>query len=132
MGEGTAELLAKVLFAETKDLEDAKAIAWVVKNRAMRPERFGRSIQDVIFAPKQFSGVGAREWGKVEGGKLKGEEEGIYNHMLNISRGVLSGRIADPTGGADHYVNLDLARPSWVGKMEKKVKIGKHTYFKER
>lgn len=132
MGEGTAELLAKVLFAETKDLEDARAIAWVVKNRVKRPERFGSSIHDVIFAPKQFSGVGTKEWGKAERGRFTGGETDIYNHMLNISRGVLGGRIADPTGGADHYVNLDLARPMWVDKMEKKVKIGEHTYFKER
>lgn len=132
MDKGAAELLARVLFAETKDLEDARAIAWVVKNRALRPKRFGRSIHDVIFAPKQFSGVGTEEWGKAERGRFTGVEADIYNHMLNISRGVLSGRIADPTGGADHYVNLDLARPLWADKMEKKVKIGEHTYFKER
>ena len=124
-------MLANLLFSETKDVDDAKGIAHVVKNRVARPDRFGGTMQEVIFAPSQFSGVNTNEWKKATSGKLTKDEENIYKRFLIISKGVLDGTIKDPTGGADHYVNLKLARPSWAKKMEKKIKIGQHTYLKE-
>lgn len=126
-----ASLLAALLFSETKDINDAKGIAWVVRNRTARPKRFNSTLEGVIRAPKQFSGVGSKEWQKAVTGNLTKYERTIYNSMLQVSKDVLGNKILDPTGGADHYVNLELAQPNWIRAMTPKIKIGQHTYFKE-
>ena len=133
---GENALVAKTLFSEvskkSKDIEkDAPAIAWTIINRTSRPERFGATIQDVIYAPKQFSGVGSNEWNKVETGKMNEAEQKIYKRLLQISNGVLTGKITDPTGGADHYFNPKLVKPSWSKKMKKTYSSGAHDYYKE-
>lgn len=124
-------LVANLLFSETKDPNDAVGIIWVIKNRMSNPKRFGRTLSDVIFQSNQFSGVGSKEWNKAVKGKFTPDELSIYNQMTGIAKKVLSNEIPDPTGGADHYVNLDISNPSWTSKMNKKTKIGQHTYFKE-
>jgi len=123
---------ASVLFAETKDLDDANAIASVIMNRAKKPDRFGKTVREVIYAPSQFSGVNSPEWNKAYNQKfVNKEEESIYKQMLQISYQALNGKLKDTTGGADHYVNLELAQPSWSKVYKKTIKVGKHTYFKE-
>lgn len=133
---GEAALLAQLLFSEIsknpKHLEkDAIAVAHVVKNRMSRPERFGSTLQDVIFAPSQFSGVNTNEWNKVSSGKMNEQEQKIYKRLLQISSGVLRGDIPDPTSGADHYFNPKLVKPSWSKKMKNTYTSGAHDYYKE-
>jgi len=60
------ELIRLVLFSETKDIDDAIAIANVIVNRVKRGGRFGETLEDVIYAPKQFSGVNSKEWKKAQ------------------------------------------------------------------
>jgi len=125
-------LLANLLFSETKNIDDAKGIANVVINRMKRPERFGNNLQEVVLAPYQFSGVGSREWQKAESRKFSNDDEAnIYKQMLAISNSALRGNLEDVTNGADHYVNLKLARPKWARVYSKTNKIGEHTYFSE-
>ena len=125
-------LLAATLFSETKDLEDAKGIANVIVNRTKRPERFGGSMQEVILSPYQFSGVGTPEFNKATNLQFKGkDEENIFKQFLSIASSAIRGNLEDNTGGADHYVNLKLARPKWAKVYPKTGKIKDHTYFKE-
>lgn len=124
-------LLAQLLFSETKDPEDAKAIAWVVKNRLARPKRFGATLEDVVYAPKQFSGVGSNEWSKITTNKLTDKEQKIYKKFLQIAGGVWTEQTDDPTSGADHYFNPKLANPSWAKEMEKVLSTSSHDYYKE-
>lgn len=129
-------LLANLLFSEASKNpqhvdKDSTAIAWVVKNRASKPNRFGGSIQDVVFAPSQFSGVGTNEWNKAVSRKFTPEEEKIYKKQLQIASMVLNDKVSDPTGGADHYFNPKLVKPSWSRKMKKTYTSGSHDYYKE-
>ncbi len=126
------QLLAAVLFSETKDLKDAEGIANVVINRSMKPNRFGKTLEEVIYTPSQFSGVGTAEWNKAVNQKfVNKKEENIYKDMLSIAYRARSGKLSDVTNGADHYVNLKLAHPKWADLYDEKAKIGEHTYFKE-
>jgi len=133
---GEIALVSKAIFSETsKDKkffeQDATAIAHVIKNRFSRPERFGKSLQEVIFAPNQFSGVGSNEWKKVISGNMTEQEQDIYKRIVQITSGVWRGETEDPTGGADHYFNPKLANPSWSKKMKKTYTSGAHDYYKE-
>jgi len=127
-----AQTLATLLFSETKDLEDAKGIANVTLNRIKRGGRFGTNIQEVVYAPQQFSGVGTKEWNKAANMQFANKnEENIYKQFLQISNMALNGKLEDNTAGADHYVNLKISNPSWAKKMKQTTKIGQHTYFNE-
>ena len=140
------EDLARTLFAEAdksnmKAFErDATAIGHVINTRMNNPGRFG---EDPIHAPDQFTGVGGDEWNKALEGKLTADEERYYKKAMQIVKGISAGKIADPTGGADHYYNPKLASPAW-GKLttpdsvekdnfyyEPGYKTKSHQYFKE-
>lgn len=128
---------AYTLFAEAdksdmKSFErDATAIAHVINNRKKRPERFADNSYDVVSEPKQFTGVGGEEWMKAATGKLTDDEAKYLKKAFQITSGVERGVIEDPTGGADHYYNPDLAQPDW-GKLKKpsSVKVW-HMYYPE-
>jgi len=124
-------LLASLLFSETKNLDDARGIANVVLNRMKKPEKFGNNLNEVIFAPSQFSGVGSDEWNKVVNNKLTKDDEKIFKEMILISSQALKGQLKDNTGGADHYVNLKKSQPSWSKVYKKTGQIDNHTYFLE-
>ena len=125
------EILANILFSETKDIEDAKHIANVVLNRTKRPERFGSTIEEVVFAPNQFSGIGGNEWNKAVNKKFTPEEEEIYKQFQQVSYLAVTGKLEDKTEGADHYFNPKLAKPKWAAKMKKTVQTKSHAYYKE-
>lgn len=129
------KLFFDVLFAEASkgknSKDDITAIANVIKNRASKPQRFGEGIAGVILAPSQFSGVGSPEFQKAQTQKFTLEEENIYKDIVQIGSGVLSGAIADPTNGADHYFNPKLVRPSWAKKMKKVYDSGSHVFYRE-
>jgi N-acetylmuramoyl-L-alanine amidase len=126
--------LANLLFSEASKNpkvadKDATAIAWVVKNRI--GGRWGETLNDVIYAPKQFSGVGTPEWNKAALGNMTDDEQNIYKRFMQISYGVLNDTIPDPTGGANHYFNPKLAKPKWAKEMTKTYDSGAQTYYKE-
>ena len=126
------QLLGALLFSETKDLEDAKDIASVVGNRMARPNRFGETMEDVIYAPNQFSGVGSDEWNKAVNNKfVNKEEEDIYKSFLSVAHQFVTGQLEDSVDGADHYFNPKLANPSWAKKMKKMKENKFHSYYKE-
>jgi len=127
-----SHLLAATLFSETKDVEDARGIANVIINRSKRPDRFGATIPDVIYAPYQFSGVGTPEFQKAVNLQFENkDEEKIFKQFLSVASSAVRGTLEDNTNGADHYVNLKLSRPSWSKVYPKTTKIGQHTYYKE-
>lgn len=129
--DGT-HLLASTLFSETKDLEDAKGIANVIMTRTKNPNRFGGSLEEVILAPYQFSGVGTPEFKKAAELKFKNkDEEKIFKQFLSVASSALKGTLENNNGGADHYVNLKISKPGWAKVYPKTGKIGEHTYFKE-
>jgi len=130
------QLLATIGFAEvSKDPKifekDAIGIMNVIKNRLKRPERFGVTLYDVILAPNQFSGVGSPEWEKAYQRKFTKEEERIYKRLLQIAHGVLTDKIPDPTGGADHYYNPNFTHPHWADVYQKVYSSGAHDYHSE-
>ena len=123
--------LANALFSETKDVEDAKNIANIIVNRTKRPERFGGTIEEVIYQPKQFSGVNTPEWNKAATQKFTEKESLIYKQMLQVAYQAVTGKLEDTTSGADHYFNPKIVVPKWAAKMTKTTSNKNHSYYKE-
>ena len=124
-------LFAATLFSETKDIRDSKKIASVIMNRMNKPQRYGSTIPEVIMQPHQFSGVGGNEFNKAYSGKLNPDEESIYKNQLAIASAAYRGNLPDDTDGANHYVNLKLAKPKWIKGMTKTGSTKFHTYYRE-
>lgn len=128
--EGTdANELARILFAETKDLDDARAIASVIRNR-VKAGKFGKGVTGVLHKPYQFSGYKSKEYNKTFDPRNMSEAESrIFNQMLKIANEYET--MPDVTGGATHYFNPKLVKPSWASKMSNTHKTKYHSYYKE-
>lgn len=96
------------------------AVASVINNRATVR---GQSVGQVVRAPNQFDGYsnpgsGAKK--AQQNAKMRAEAE-------RIARDVLAGKIADPTGGADHFYS-GAKKPGWASRLAKTVDIGGHKF----
>lgn len=53
----------------------------------------------------------------------------VWEESRWVARGILSGEIQDPTGGALYY-HTDKVNPVWNRKMHQTGKVGTHRFFK--
>jgi len=137
------ELLARVIYGECRGGDDASAIAWVVRNRVDEDlnddgldDWWGEGYDGVLLKKYQFSCLNYFSKNKnilVNFRRLMDVQEGDprYDRCLKIARGVMSGELPDPTGGATGY-HADYCRPSWADKCEFLCKIGKHLFYRTR
>ena len=109
------EMLAATLQAEAggEGMGGMLAAGAVIRNRAETGKYGGNSISGVIMQPGQFSA-----WNGVTG--YAGGEGAIDMNSLRVSEdayaaadAILSGNYQDPTGGATHYYNPNVATPAW-------------------
>lgn len=109
------EMLAATLQAEAggEGIGGMVAAGAVIRNRAESGNYGGNTISGVIMKPGQFSA-----WNGVTG--YAGGEGAIDMANLRVSEdaykaadAILAGNYKDPTGGATHYYNPDVATPAW-------------------
>jgi cell wall hydrolase len=105
------------------------AVAWVIKNRSFRPERFGSSIKDVCLRPLQFSCWNVNDPNRAI--IIAATLDAIpFLRAYSVSALVILGDVADPTGGADHYHAAGI-QPFWANSMHQTCQIGAHIFYKE-
>ena len=132
--ENREYLLRTVLGEAAQQPADGQAaVAHVILNRMNK--RGAPDVRSIVTAKSQFE-----PWGSPEGrARMMGYKEGdpAYQQASQIVDGVLSGQIADPTGGADHFLNAEIVRqrtggslPSWANEMwDTRQQIGDHTFL---
>lgn len=106
------EVLARIVKGEcprSTPWEGKVAVAAVVLNR-VRHRRFPNSIPGVAHQRLQFSCYNANVRNRLYYGA-------IPQFAWDAARAALAG--ADPTGGATHYYNPYLVRPSWANQLRK-------------
>lgn len=124
------DLLARTLMAEAggEGPQGMLAAGAVINNR-VRAGGYGDSLADVILKPGQFSA-----WNSVTG--YAGGEGGLdmdrmtpSDEAYRVADALLSGNYDDPTGGATHYYNPDVADPKWgMGAGGDWERIGNHVF----
>lgn len=124
------QILALTLYGEARgeSPEGQAAVAWVIRNRADRRFR-GNSIREVCLSPKQFSCWNASDVNRPkleDAGTLRTE---AYKRLERIAGDVIAGRVADPTGGADHYHEESIA-PYWAKTMQRTAQVGRHVFYR--
>jgi Cell Wall Hydrolase len=106
-----------------------QAVAGVIKNRMTAGQQ---SAQDVIFTPNAFE-----PWNTGRRKELEAIDPASpqYQAVLNnVVRPVMSGKVADPTNGATHFLNPDLVKsrgaaiPDWAAG-QPVATIGHHQFF---
>jgi N-acetylmuramoyl-L-alanine amidase len=126
------EILARTGFGEARgqDFKGQLAVAWVVRNRAARPQRFSQTIAGVCLAPVQFSC-----WNRSDPTFVRMVTvtlpDPAYATALAAAATVLTDHALDPTGGADHYCATSIPTPPWARLMHRTVQIGDHVFYKE-
>ncbi|OKH33850.1 hypothetical protein NIES2119_22165 [[Phormidium ambiguum] IAM M-71] len=124
-------MLARTIYGEARSesLEGKIAVAWVVKNRALKSPNYGwpNDIGDVAQQPWQFSAWNYNDPNKAIMQALNGQ---VLEDYKKIARDVLEGGIPDPTLGADHYYNPSAASPDWQYAGVQTTVIGNHVFRK--
>lgn len=127
-------LLRTVLGEAARQPGDGQAaVAHVILNRMKK--RGANDVRSIVTAKSQFE-----PWSSPEGRqRMMSYKAGdpAYDQASQIVDGVLSGQIADPTGGADHFLNAEIVRqrrggslPSWANDMwDTRQQIGDHTFL---
>ena len=121
-------LLALCIWREARGepMEGKVAVACVIANRAARPRWWGKSIEDVILKPKQFSSFNADDANSVA---FPRPEDKSWLACVEAAVKVLRGETADVTGGADHYKTI-ASKPAWAADKLPVVVIGNHEFFR--
>jgi hypothetical protein len=128
------DLIARTILGEAANepLEGRAGVAHVILNR-LRAGNYGKSIPDVLFAPRQFEPWNTR----------KNELLAIpttspkYQEALDIAKTVGRGMAPDPTGGALNFLNRAVSasrgdsamKPGgWGHNLANPIQIGRHTF----
>jgi len=122
------QVLARTLWGEARGESQAgrEAVAAVIVNRAARRKM---SIASACLARLQFSCWNVKDPNR---GPLIAvtDSDGVFAECLAIAEMAVLGALDDPTGGADHYFNPGLVRPSWAAAMTKTASIGNHDFYR--
>jgi hypothetical protein len=110
------ELLARIIYAESFNTpEDDVAIGWATINRVGRPG-FANTLEGVLRQPRAFQIVSEGNPGRSDNPRwtetahpqnLPAARLARLARANDIADGILSGRIADPTGNAVYFHSSD-------------------------
>jgi N-acetylmuramoyl-L-alanine amidase len=133
--KGDLDLLGRVIWAEARSepFEGQCAIAWIILNRLAREQgRFPDTIQGIIKQPFAFSCFNSND-PQCERVKTVTEQDASFVEAMHAATAVLTGRVKNPIGPADHYFLTKMRDPpAWARKMTLVKRIGGHSFFSER
>ena len=115
----TQEVVAETIAREARSQGQAgmRAVAWVIRNRAMNPRWWGKDWREVCLKRYQFSCwlESDPQYARFIMDKSPTTPDGMaYSHAYEIAQEVMEGKGADPTGGADHYYDTSISPPKWA------------------
>lgn len=112
--------------ARSEPLAGRIAVGWVVRNRAADPGWWGKDVRTCCLSPGQFSCWWDKQGQNV---RLVDETNQQFRQCLQIAVEVITGDLADPTGGADHYHRADCT-PAWADGRTPCCAIGRHVFYR--
>ena len=117
--------------AADQGFEGMKRVGKVIYSRAQLPRWKGKSADDIVQEPKQFSG-----WERPDRAEFLAKQPvGVFEEAARA----LKAAAQDTAGGkvfADHYLTTALyddvkKRPSWANQMQVVERYGGHVFLKE-
>lgn len=124
-------VMARTMYGEARGEGEAGmvAVAHVIMNRAALPRWWGDSIISVAMKPYQFSAWNEDDPNRAIIENLLPGYDPVFDLAYDLAGKVISGEIADPTGGATHYHTSSID-PHWNDDMLKTALIGAHEFYR--
>jgi len=124
------EWMARTMWGEARNEPDLGiiAIGFVILER-VRDRRWPGTVKGVVLQRKQFSVFNLNDPGRARTLAVT-SADAKFRKCLALAEKVLSGAVANPVPGANHYANLNTVNPSWDDAMIRVKTIGQHTFFK--
>lgn len=130
------EVMARTLYGEARgeSYEGKIAVGHVIVNRSKRNGYGGPTISGVCRKRLQFSC-----WNSFDPmlPKINAATVEQLADCIRAAVDVLTGKVADPTNGATHYLNPEATKkirggslPDWADMKKLTVKIGLHWFYK--
>lgn len=121
--------------ASSESFQGQLAVAYVVVNRFIKnPARFGRSVFEVAHQKMQFSCWNSNDpnLSRISRTPIGAQELLV---ALEAAACAMSGRVKDPTLGADHYHTIEAPKnvpwpPAWTKGMTQTAEIGGHVFYR--
>lgn len=105
------------------------AVMHVALNR-LSAGKWGDTLEDVVFAPKQFSALNQNDVNlRLIARMALTDGDADWQRCKDVARRVLAGDIKDPTGGSLFY-HEESINPAWSRKMKRVARIGKHVFWR--
>jgi spore germination cell wall hydrolase CwlJ-like protein len=118
------EALALNMYHEARGEGEAgmRMVGEVTINRTAS-SKYPDTICGVVYQKNQFS------WVSTKKDKTPKEKES-WEMALKIAKELLDDDVNSYPHLATHFVNLNVAKPSWTKKFDKVKKIGDHTFYR--
>lgn len=123
-----------LLEAEGEPDEGKVGVAWVIRTRMDLKKA---TVHAVILQAYQFS-CWNLDYAGLRKARLTAPDPVIWERCWRAAAGALWRLVADPTGGADHYLNEVVTRqgrpdgtlPTWFDPERVTCRIGRHTFLR--
>lgn len=134
----STQVVAMTIWAEARaePIEGEVAVGCVIRNRVLRPQRFGDTWAKVCLAKWQFScwiPQGGEKNYRMLMARCEASQKGDQPwpaQALWIAEGVINGAIEDRVAKADHYyASWMLTPPKWAAGKTPVAVIGAHRFY---
>jgi N-acetylmuramoyl-L-alanine amidase len=121
------QIVAAVIICEAggEGANGMQAVANVIANRAAK----GKTPLQVVTRKHQFECI-TKDLNNLQNFVNKASKHPKWQQALNMSEKIANKNLPDITGGSTHFHNTSMT-PYWAKKIEFKVKIGGHLFYKE-
>jgi len=121
------QIVAAVIICEAggEGEKGMQAVANVISNRAAK----GKTPLKVVTQKHQFECI-TKNLNDLENFVNKASKHPKWSQALNLSEKIANKSLVDITGGSTHFHNTSMT-PYWAKKIQFKVKIGGHLFYKE-
>ena len=129
--EREIDLLARTIYGEARGEGEngMQAVANVIMNRVNSGRWYGKTIEEVVLKPYQFSCWNEKDPNRRVIMEVT-EQNAVFKKAKDIARRAAEDTLPDTTGGATHYHAASIT-PYWAGEMAQTVKIGNHIFYRE-
>lgn len=105
------------------------AVANVIMNRFKQGGKYGKTLMDVCFKPRQFSCWNKNDPNRLLIQEIDLEVDPIFNFCYVVVQKVVKGLWPDLTRGSDHY-HARSCKPYWARPGKIKLQLGGHIFYK--
>lgn len=102
-----------------------RAVLHVINNRS---EKRNVSWAAIVYEPLQFSSMTYGHDPQLT--NIPKQPDANFILCYELAGAIMAGTDPDLTGGATHYFNPNIVRPTWAQAMEKTATVGRHDFYR--